>query len=83
MQNAARHISYWNATAPAGDHPRLTGEIEVDVAIVGGGIVGVTLARALKDRDRATWVRLEQLKRQAQEMTPVAAEQAPREGLPA
>jgi glycine/D-amino acid oxidase-like deaminating enzyme/nitrite reductase/ring-hydroxylating ferredoxin subunit len=50
MQNAARHISYWNATAPAGDHPRLTGEIEVDVAIVGGGIVGVTLARALKDR---------------------------------
>ena len=46
----ARHISYWNATAPASDFPALAGDIEADVAIVGGGIVGVTAARILKDR---------------------------------
>src|SRR6185369_7013216 len=42
--------SYWNATAPASAFPALAGEIEADVAIVGGGIVGVTTARLLKDR---------------------------------
>ena len=46
----ARHQSYWNATAPASAFPALAGEIDADVAIVGGGIVGVTLARLLKDR---------------------------------
>jgi glycine/D-amino acid oxidase-like deaminating enzyme/nitrite reductase/ring-hydroxylating ferredoxin subunit len=46
----ARNISYWNATAPASAFPELRGEIEADVAIVGGGIVGVTTARMLKDR---------------------------------
>jgi glycine/D-amino acid oxidase-like deaminating enzyme/nitrite reductase/ring-hydroxylating ferredoxin subunit len=45
-----RRESYWNATAPASAFPALSGEIEVDVAIVGGGIVGVTTARMLKDR---------------------------------
>jgi glycine/D-amino acid oxidase-like deaminating enzyme/nitrite reductase/ring-hydroxylating ferredoxin subunit len=45
-----RHKSYWNATAPASSFPALSGELEVDVAIVGGGIVGVTTARMLKDR---------------------------------
>jgi glycine/D-amino acid oxidase-like deaminating enzyme/nitrite reductase/ring-hydroxylating ferredoxin subunit len=42
--------SYWNATAAAPDFPALSGEIRVDVAIIGGGIVGVTTARLLKDR---------------------------------
>jgi glycine/D-amino acid oxidase-like deaminating enzyme/nitrite reductase/ring-hydroxylating ferredoxin subunit len=46
----AHHGSYWNATAPASAFPALAGEIEADVAIVGGGIVGVTAARMLKDR---------------------------------
>jgi glycine/D-amino acid oxidase-like deaminating enzyme/nitrite reductase/ring-hydroxylating ferredoxin subunit len=46
----ARHESYWNATAPASSFPALAGDIEVDVAIVGGGIVGVTTALMLKDR---------------------------------
>lgn len=46
----ARNESYWNATAPASSYPALSGEIEADVAIVGGGIVGVTTARMLKDR---------------------------------
>ena len=46
----ARHQSYWNATAPASAFPSLAGEFHADVAIVGGGIVGVTAARILKDR---------------------------------
>jgi glycine/D-amino acid oxidase-like deaminating enzyme/nitrite reductase/ring-hydroxylating ferredoxin subunit len=50
MASDVRHESYWNATAPAGDWPALSGDIEVDVAIVGGGITGVTTARMLKDR---------------------------------
>ena len=41
--------SYWNATAEAPQFPRLKGNVTVDVAIVGGGIVGATTARALKD----------------------------------
>ncbi len=46
----ARHLSYWNATAPARPFPQLEGDIAADVAIIGGGIVGVTTARLLKDR---------------------------------
>lgn len=46
----AHHVSYWNHTAPSLEHPTLAGDIEADVAIVGGGIVGVTTARVLKDR---------------------------------
>lgn len=43
--------SYWNATAgEAASFPHLDGDIEADVAIIGGGIVGVTTARMLKDR---------------------------------
>jgi glycine/D-amino acid oxidase-like deaminating enzyme/nitrite reductase/ring-hydroxylating ferredoxin subunit len=46
----SRHESYWNATAPASAFPSLEGEIETDVAVIGGGIVGVTTARMLTDR---------------------------------
>jgi glycine/D-amino acid oxidase-like deaminating enzyme/nitrite reductase/ring-hydroxylating ferredoxin subunit len=42
--------TYWNATAVAPDFPQLSGEVRVDVAIVGGGIVGITTARLLKDQ---------------------------------
>ncbi|MFL6846269.1 MAG: FAD-dependent oxidoreductase [Allosphingosinicella sp.] len=42
--------SYWNATAAGTDFPALSGDLSVDVAIIGGGIVGVTTARLLKDR---------------------------------
>ncbi len=40
---------YWIETAPPTRFPRLEGELEVDVAIVGGGIVGISTARLLKD----------------------------------
>ena len=43
--------TYWNDTAgEAPAFPRLSGDHSVDVAIVGGGIVGITTARMLKDR---------------------------------
>ncbi len=42
--------SYWNATADSPGFPALSGDVGVDVAIIGGGIVGVTTARLLKDR---------------------------------
>ncbi len=46
----SRHQSYWNATAPASAYAPLSGDLDVDVAVIGGGIVGVTTARMLKDR---------------------------------
>ena len=48
-----RSECYWTATAPAKSWPALSGDIEVDVAIVGGGIVGVTLARLLQKLEPA------------------------------
>jgi glycine/D-amino acid oxidase-like deaminating enzyme/nitrite reductase/ring-hydroxylating ferredoxin subunit len=51
MADDPQDRTYWNATA--GDGPRfpsLSGDIDVDVAIIGGGIVGITTARLLKDR---------------------------------
>ena len=50
MTIPARSECYWTATAPARRWPFLSGDLEVDLAIIGGGIVGVTLARLLADR---------------------------------
>lgn len=42
--------SYWNATASPSAFPTLSDALHVDVAIVGGGIVGITTARMLKEK---------------------------------
>jgi glycine/D-amino acid oxidase-like deaminating enzyme/nitrite reductase/ring-hydroxylating ferredoxin subunit len=42
--------TYWNATSDSPGFPALSGDVSVDVAIIGGGIVGITTARLLKDR---------------------------------
>lgn len=41
---------YWNRNAETVSFPQLQGAVEVDVAIVGGGISGVTAARLMKDK---------------------------------
>jgi glycine/D-amino acid oxidase-like deaminating enzyme/nitrite reductase/ring-hydroxylating ferredoxin subunit len=41
--------AYWIATAETPAFPALAGDVSVDVAIVGGGIVGTIAARLLKD----------------------------------
>ncbi|MEA3204372.1 MAG: hypothetical protein QOI63_2054 [Thermoplasmata archaeon] len=43
-----QHESVWIATAPGKRHRALAGDVEVDVAVVGAGIVGVTAAFLLK-----------------------------------
>ena len=40
--------SIWVATTPETDYPQPSGEVEVDVAVVGAGITGVTAAVLLK-----------------------------------
>ncbi|MGW1595854.1 FAD-dependent oxidoreductase [Streptomyces sp. NPDC002343] len=39
--------SYWLHTAPGPDHPVLDADLEVDVAVVGAGIAGLSTAHAL------------------------------------
>jgi glycine/D-amino acid oxidase-like deaminating enzyme len=51
MPHAAHDSCYWTETArPAPAHSALHGEIDVDVAVIGAGIVGIVAARLLKDR---------------------------------
>ena len=40
--------SLWLAMAPRTAYPALDGDLEVDVAVIGGGIAGVSAALALK-----------------------------------
>lgn len=44
-----RAESYWLATTPDSNYPALHGDIHVDIAIIGGGIVGLTTAYLLKE----------------------------------
>lgn len=39
--------SYWMASTQQPDYPTLNDDIKVDIAIVGGGIVGITTAYML------------------------------------
>ena len=41
------HVSYWAKTAEGREDPSLDGERDCDVAVVGGGIIGVTAALLL------------------------------------
>ena len=67
MSSDVRHASYWNATAPASDFPTLDRDIEVDVAIVGGGIVGITTAYLAKQKGLS--VALVEARRVGEEVT--------------
>ena len=41
--------SLWVGTTPTTAYPRLSGELHVDVAVVGGGVVGLTTAHLLRE----------------------------------
>jgi glycine/D-amino acid oxidase-like deaminating enzyme/nitrite reductase/ring-hydroxylating ferredoxin subunit len=43
-------VSYWIDSTPATRYPPLTTGVEVDVAVLGGGIAGITTAALLKQR---------------------------------
>lgn len=45
---SSQHRSFWIDSTLASNYPSLTQDISVDVAIVGGGLVGVTAAKLLK-----------------------------------
>jgi glycine/D-amino acid oxidase-like deaminating enzyme/nitrite reductase/ring-hydroxylating ferredoxin subunit len=44
--------SFWLATTPRTAYPALTGEVKVDVAVIGAGITGVLTGYLLKQEDR-------------------------------
>ena len=46
--STGKHLSYWIDTTPRTDYPDLRGAVSADVAILGGGLVGLTAAVLLK-----------------------------------
>ena len=42
------NVSLWEATAPPTDHPRLEGSVVADVAVIGAGIAGASIAYSLR-----------------------------------
>ena len=50
MATPTRGRVYWEATCSPPSFPKLAENIDVDVSIIGGGIVGVSAARAIKDQ---------------------------------
>jgi len=48
----AANESIWLSSTPSTDYPPLDRDVSVDVAIIGGGITGLTAARLLKDAGR-------------------------------
>jgi glycine/D-amino acid oxidase-like deaminating enzyme len=48
-----RDACYWTASLDRAPFAALSGEVSADVAIVGGGIVGVIAARLLADAGRS------------------------------
>ncbi len=46
--SAGKHLSFWIDTTPRTEYPALDGDASVDVAVLGGGITGLTAAVLLK-----------------------------------
>jgi len=47
---------YWQQTIAPDDRPALSGDLEVDVAVVGGGFIGLSTAHALRQVEPSTRV---------------------------
>ena len=50
--SAEKHLSFWIDTTPGTDYPPMSGDVSADVAILGGGITGLTAAVLLKRMGR-------------------------------
>ena len=59
MREAPEASGYYRATSPGTSYPALTGVIEADVCIIGGGFAGLSTALALAERGAANLVVLE------------------------
>ncbi|HYE34826.1 FAD-dependent oxidoreductase [Methylocaldum sp.] len=53
---STKHVSYWIDSTPETSYPELPGDLSVDVAVVGAGIVGLTTALLLKRAGRSVAV---------------------------
>lgn len=49
MDKRTQATSVWIATTPKTNYPALKGDMTVDVAVVGGGIAGISIAHRLKE----------------------------------
>jgi glycine/D-amino acid oxidase-like deaminating enzyme/nitrite reductase/ring-hydroxylating ferredoxin subunit len=47
-ESTKKHLSFWIDTTPHTNYPVMSGDVSVDVAVVGGGITGLTAAVLLK-----------------------------------
>jgi glycine/D-amino acid oxidase-like deaminating enzyme/nitrite reductase/ring-hydroxylating ferredoxin subunit len=54
--SAPPNPSFWIESTPETDYPALSGEVSVDVAVIGGGITGLTAAVLLKRSGRTVAV---------------------------
>ena len=43
-----KHLSFWIDTTPRTDYPPMPGDVSADIAVIGGGITGLTAAVLLK-----------------------------------
>jgi ribulose 1,5-bisphosphate synthetase/thiazole synthase len=50
--DGAANTSFWVATTPETDYPRLEENVTVDVAVLGGGMTGLTAAYLLKSEGK-------------------------------
>ena len=48
LETTSAAQSLWLDTAPSTDYPQLAGDLEVDVAVLGGGVAGLTVALLLR-----------------------------------
>ncbi len=55
-QVAGVHESLWMATTPTTSYPRLPGDLQVDVVVIGAGIAGLTTATLLKQAGKTVAV---------------------------
>ncbi|CAL9400668.1 Cytochrome b6-f complex iron-sulfur subunit [Streptomyces sp. enrichment culture] len=55
-ENARPSGSYWLETAPGEPHPALTEDLDVDVAVIGGGVAGLSAAYELTRAGRSVAV---------------------------